>query len=194
MMEAAAKMEKHQGDDGFMKKYFIKEKLEKACEEVKAKAASKKAEKATDKSWDHHEDVFHEDKDPKSLVHLHGVVGAAPSPAPAPVPEPIECQKMHEAAAKLEKHQGDDGFMKKYFIKEKLEKACEEVKAKAASKKAEKATDKSWDHHEDVFHEDKDPKSLVHLHGVVGPAPSPAPEPIECQKMHEAAAKLEKHQ
>jgi len=159
MMKAAAKLEKHQGDDGFMKKYYIKEKLEKACEEVKAKAASKKAEKATDKSWDHHEDVFHDDKDPKSLVHLHGVVAAAPSPAPAApgAPEPKECLEQKKLEAELgEMEGGEKGFMEKYNEAEEAEQKCEDVKADAAREKAEKATEKSWDHHEEVFpdHED----------------------------------------
>lgn len=46
---------------------------------------------------------------------------------------------------------GEKGFMKKYHEKEKLEHECEQVHAEAAREKADKATDKSWDHHEHVF-------------------------------------------
>merc|ERR1719454_1737123 len=140
-----------------MKKYFKKETLERACEAVKAAKARKKADKATEKSWDHHEEVFpdHDDHDTKSLVHLHGVVAAAPSPAPAGAPgapEPKECQEQRKLKAELgEMEGGEKGFMKKYNEAEEAEQKCEDVKSEAASKKAEKATEKSWDHHEEVF-------------------------------------------
>merc|ERR1719158_2437894 len=128
-----------------MKTHFRKEKLERACEAVKAKAARKMADKATHKSWEHHDEVFpdHDDHDTKSLVHLHGVVAAAPSPAPAGAPgapEPKECQEQKKLQAELGEMQGGEkDFMKKYNDAEEAEQKCEDVKADTARKKAEEA-------------------------------------------------------